>query len=89
METLVITECSDNDGDYLSFLVINQPQIYYLAIEKPKDSFRKLDMIDQYLLRGTVDKLELYEEKELKIELINSLDQAVLRELLKKESFEL
>ncbi|CAD8115217.1 unnamed protein product [Paramecium sonneborni] len=89
MRTLVIIECSYTNGDYFSILTVNQSPIVYLAIAKPKDSFRKLDMIDSYLIRGTIDKLELYEEKQLTLQLINSLDQDSLRILLNEESFQL
>ncbi|CAD8192925.1 unnamed protein product [Paramecium octaurelia] len=89
LTTLVITECSDEEGDYFSILKIDQSPHTYLPVEKPKDSFRKLDMIDQYLLRGTVDKLELYQEQEETLVFLNSLDQTAMRTLLKQDSFDL
>ncbi|CAK63417.1 unnamed protein product (macronuclear) [Paramecium tetraurelia] len=89
MSTIVVTECSNDDGDYFSILKIKQSPPAYLPIEKPLDSFRKLDMIDQYLLRGTANKLELYQEQEEAIVLLNNLDQAALRVLLNKDTFEL
>ncbi|CAD8103076.1 unnamed protein product [Paramecium primaurelia] len=89
LNTIVVTECSDNDGDYLSILKIEQSLPTYIPIEKPLDTFRKLDMIDQYLLRGTIDKLELYQEVNETLVFLNNLDQAAMRILLNKESFEL
>ncbi|CAK89357.1 unnamed protein product (macronuclear) [Paramecium tetraurelia] len=89
LSTLVITECSDDEGDYFSILKIDQSPHTYLPIEKPKDSFRKLDMIDQYLLRGTVDKLELYQEQGETLIFLNSLDSAAMKTLLKQVSFDL
>ncbi|CAD8052778.1 unnamed protein product [Paramecium sonneborni] len=87
MNTIIITECSDDEGDYFSIQKINQSTYNYLTIQKPKDAFRKLDMIDKYLLRGNVDKLELYQEKEQTLEFLDILDSAALRILLNQKYF--
>ncbi|CAD8113824.1 unnamed protein product [Paramecium primaurelia] len=89
LTNLIITECSNDEGDYFSIFKIDQSPHTYLTIEKPKDTFRKLDTIDQYLFRGTIDKLELYQEQGETLVLLNSLDQAAMKILLQQEQFEL
>ncbi|CAD8120359.1 unnamed protein product [Paramecium sonneborni] len=82
MGSLVIIQCSDTNQDYFSILPINQISLDYLTIEKPNFSFSKINMIDQYLIGNTIYKLELYEEKDLGLQFINSLDQNAFRTLL-------
>ncbi|CAD8112891.1 unnamed protein product [Paramecium primaurelia] len=88
IDKLTIAECEDEQkNSYL--IIINSTKTSYLDIDKPISDFRKMDQIDNYMFRGTANKIYIYIEEENNLKYLNTLDENTLKELLKKDSFKL
>ncbi|CAK84001.1 unnamed protein product (macronuclear) [Paramecium tetraurelia] len=84
VDSIFIVDCQKGDQDYFSI-----GQDTYIPIQKAKNQQRKLDQMDNYILRSTVNELELYIYEENTVQLLKILNQATLIQLLKKDTFKL
>ncbi|CAD8089929.1 unnamed protein product [Paramecium sonneborni] len=89
IDILIITECNDEQEDFFSIYSIATGLFTYLPISKFNQGLRKLDLIDNYLFRGTEDKLEVYSQQDGLIQHLSTLDSQKMQQLLQKESFQL
>ncbi|CAK61191.1 unnamed protein product (macronuclear) [Paramecium tetraurelia] len=88
LKTLVIVECQDTlNNSYFS--IMQNENVKQLEVEKPNSEFRKLDQVDSYLIRGTVNKIDLYIEEQETLKFLKSLDELQLIDLLQKDNFKL
>ncbi|CAD8121115.1 unnamed protein product [Paramecium sonneborni] len=84
VDSIFIVDCQMEDQDYFS---IGQDK--FIPIQKAKSQQRKLDQIDNYILRCTVIELELYIYEQNTVQFLKILDQNTMSELLRKENFKL
>ncbi|CAD8201430.1 unnamed protein product [Paramecium octaurelia] len=84
VDSIFIVDCQKEDQEYFSI-----GQDTYIPIQKAKNQKRKLDQMDNYIFRSTVNELELYIYEENTVQLLKILDQATLSQLLQKDTFKL
>ncbi|CAD8171998.1 unnamed protein product [Paramecium pentaurelia] len=84
VDSIFIVDCQKEDQDYFSI-----GQDNYIPIQKAKNQQRRLDQIDNYIFRSTVNELELYIYELNTVQFIKILDQITLSQILKKDNFKL
>ncbi|CAD8094170.1 unnamed protein product [Paramecium primaurelia] len=84
VDSIFIVDCQKEDQDYFSI-----GQDNYIPIQKAKNQQRRLDQIDNYIFRSTVNELELYIYELNTVQFLKILDQTTLSQILKKDNFKL
>ncbi|CAD8210000.1 unnamed protein product [Paramecium octaurelia] len=89
LDRLTVIDCDDEKKNSYFILMNQDSRVTYLDVDKATSEFRKVDQVDQYMFRGTVDKIFVYIEEEGQLKYLISLDETTLIALLKKDSFKL
>ncbi|CAD8121114.1 unnamed protein product [Paramecium sonneborni] len=82
-----IVECHNDEGDY--FIHVNQDEHSYIPVNNSIGLQRKLDQLDNYILRNMYYSLELYQLNNGALVFLNALDTDLLRQLTQDNLFDL
>ncbi|CAD8201431.1 unnamed protein product [Paramecium octaurelia] len=84
---LYVIECNNVDGDY--FALLNKDQVQFMTIINSQRQQRKLDQLDNFVLRSLYYSLELYQLQDNQLVLLSTLNTEQVRTLTKDDSFDL
>ncbi|CAK84002.1 unnamed protein product (macronuclear) [Paramecium tetraurelia] len=84
---LYVIECNNVEGDY--FALLNKDQVKFMTIINSQRQQRKLDQLDNLVLRNLYYSLELYQLQDNELVLLSTLDKEQVKKITKDENIDL